>query len=120
MGERRSYRGLAGSTALHGALLALIVLGFASAPKFADSPEAIPIETITLSDLNQVTNGEKEAKPAPQPPPTPPTPPEPPQDLRAAEEPAPDAANETGAGAAAQGRADSAAQGSRGDAAAQG
>jgi hypothetical protein len=81
--ERRSYRGLAGSTALHGALLALIVLGFAGAPKFADSPEAIPIETITLSDLNQVTSGEKEAKPAPQPPPTPP------QDLRAAEEPAP-------------------------------
>jgi hypothetical protein len=70
--ERRSYRGLAGSTALHGALLALIVLGFAGAPKFADSPEAIPIETITLSDLNQVTSGEKEAKPAPQPPPTPP------------------------------------------------
>jgi hypothetical protein len=84
--ERRSYRGLAGSAALHGALLTLIVLGFASAPKFADSPEAIPIETITLSDLNQVTNGEKEAKPAPQPPPTPPTPP---QDLHAAEEPAP-------------------------------
>jgi hypothetical protein len=87
--ERRSYRGLAGSTALHGALLAFIVLGFASAPRFSDSPEAIPIETITLSDLNQVTNGEKEAKPAPQPPPTPPTPPEPPQDLRAAEEPTP-------------------------------
>jgi hypothetical protein len=88
LGERRSYRGLAGSAALHGALLALIVLGFASAPKFADSPESIAIETITLSDLNQVTNGEKEAKPAPQPPPTPPMPPRPPQDLRAAEEPA--------------------------------
>jgi outer membrane biosynthesis protein TonB len=86
LGERRSYRGLAGSTALHGALLALIVLGFASAPKFADSPESIPIETITLSDLNQVTNGEKEAKPAPQPPPTPP---QPPQDMRAADQPAP-------------------------------
>jgi hypothetical protein len=86
LGERRSYRGLAGSTALHGALLALIVLGFASAPKFADSPESIPIETITLSDLNQVTNGEKEAKPAPQPPPTPP---QPPQDVRAADQPAP-------------------------------
>jgi hypothetical protein len=86
LGERRSYRGLAGSTALHGALLALLVLGFAAAPKFSDSPEAIPIETITLSDLNQVTNGEKEAKPAPQPPPTPP---EPPQDVHAAAEPTP-------------------------------
>jgi outer membrane biosynthesis protein TonB len=87
--EGRSYWGLAGSTALHGALLALILLGFASAPRFADSPESIPIETITLSELNQITNGEKEAKPAPQPAPTPPTPPEPPRDLRAAEEPPP-------------------------------
>jgi hypothetical protein len=91
LAEGRSYRGLAGSTALHGALLALIVLGFAAAPKFSDSPEAIPVETITLSDLNQVTNGEKDAKPAPQPqpPPAPPTPPEPPQELRAADQPAP-------------------------------
>ena len=85
MDERRSYWSLAGSTALHGALLALILLGFASAPRFADSPESIPVETITLSELNQIANGEKEAQPAP----SPPTPPEPPLDLRAAEEPAP-------------------------------
>ena len=84
MDERRSYRGLAGSTALHGALLALILLGFASAPRFADSPESIPVETVTLNELNQIANGEKEAQPAP----SPPTPPEPPPDLRAAEEPA--------------------------------
>jgi outer membrane biosynthesis protein TonB len=84
--EPRSYRSLAGSTALHGALLALILLGFASAPRFADSPESIPVETITLSELNQVMNGEKKAEPAPQPPPTPP---QPPPDLRATEEPAP-------------------------------
>jgi colicin import membrane protein len=89
LGERRSYRGLAGSLSLHGALLALIVLGLASAPRFADSPESISIETITLSELNQITNGEKAGKPAPQPPTSPPTPPEPPPDLRAAEEPAP-------------------------------
>jgi outer membrane biosynthesis protein TonB len=87
--ERRSYRSLAGSTALHGALLALILLGFASAPRFADSPESIPVETVTLNELNQIANGEKEAQPAPQPAPSPPTPPEPPPDLRAAEEPAP-------------------------------
>jgi outer membrane biosynthesis protein TonB len=84
--ERRSYSGFAGSAALHGALLALILLGFASAPRFADNPEAIPIETISLSELNQIANGEKEAKPAPQPPPSAPTPPEPPPDLRAAAE----------------------------------
>ncbi len=88
MDERRSYRSLAGSTALHGALLALILLGFASAPRFADSPESIPVETVTLNELNQIANGEKEARPAPQPAPSPPTPPEPPPDLRAAEEPA--------------------------------
>ena len=76
---------MAGSTALHGALLALILLGFASAPRFSDSPESIPVETITLSELNQVMNGEKKAEPAPQPPPTPP---EPPPGLRATEEPA--------------------------------
>jgi outer membrane biosynthesis protein TonB len=75
-----------GSATLHGALLALILLGFASAPRLADSPEAIPVETVSLSELNQITNGEKEAKPAPQPAPTPP---EPPPDLHASAEPTP-------------------------------
>jgi outer membrane biosynthesis protein TonB len=74
--ERRSYGGFAGSTALHGALLALVLFGFASAPRFADIPEAIPIETVSLSELNQIANGEKDAKPAPQPAPTPPPKPE--------------------------------------------
>ena len=89
MDERRSYSSFAGSAALHGALLALLLLGFASAPKFKDSPEAIPIETVSLAELNQIANGEKDAKPAPQPPPSPPTPPEPPADLRASAEPTP-------------------------------
>ena len=78
---------MAVSAALHCALLALIVLGFASAPRFEDSTESIPIETVSMSDLNQVMNGEKDAKPAPQPP-APPEPPSPPPDLRAAQEPA--------------------------------
>jgi hypothetical protein len=78
--ERRSYSNFAGSAALHGALLGLLLLGFAGAPKFADSPDAIAIETVTLSELNQIANGEKNAKPAPQatpapPPPSTPTPP---------------------------------------------
>ena len=88
MEERRSYSNLAGSTALHGALLALLLLGFASAPRFADTPEAIPIETVSLSELNQIANGEKDAKPAPQSAPAPPPPTAPP-DLRASTEPTP-------------------------------
>ena len=86
MDERRSYSSFAGSAALHLALLALLLFGFASAPRFSDSPEAIPIDTISLSDLNEIMNGEKDAKPAPQPAPTPPTPP---PDLRASAEPPP-------------------------------
>jgi hypothetical protein len=71
---------------MHSALLALILLGFASAPRFADNPEAIPVETVSLSELNQIANGEKDAKPAPQPPPAPP---EPPPDLRSSVDPTP-------------------------------
>jgi outer membrane biosynthesis protein TonB len=90
--ERRSYWGWTASSVLHGALLALVLLGFASAPRFEDNPESIPVETVSLSQMNQAMNGEKNAKPAPEPPPRPevaPTPPEPPPDLRAAEEPTP-------------------------------
>jgi outer membrane biosynthesis protein TonB len=90
--ERRSYSNFAGSAALHGALLGLLLLGFAAAPKFADSPEAIAIETVTLSDLNQIANGEKNAKPAPQAtpaPPPPPTPTPPPKPEAATPPPAP-------------------------------
>ena len=73
----------------------LLILGFASAPKFDDSQEAIPVETVSESQLNRIMNGEKDAKPAPQPPPaprtepTPPSPPQPPPELRAAEQPTP-------------------------------
>ncbi len=90
MDERRPYWAWAASSALHGAVLALILLGLASAPKFEDSPESIPVETVSLSDLNQIMNGEKDARPAPEPPPkAEPAPPEPPPDLRPAVEPAP-------------------------------
>ena len=70
-------------------MLVLLVLGFAAAPKFEDNPESIPVETVSLSELNQIMNGEKDARPAPEPTPAPPKPPEPPPDLRPAEEPAP-------------------------------
>jgi len=84
--ERRRYWSFAGSAALHGALLAAILFGFASAPRFTDSSEAIPIETVSLSDLNQIMNGRKDAKPAP---PPAPAPPQPAEDQRASAEPQP-------------------------------
>jgi outer membrane biosynthesis protein TonB len=91
--ERRSYSAWAASSALHGALLALLLFGFASAPKFEDSPESIAVETVSQSELNQIMNGEKDARPAPLPPPapqpSPPTRPEAPPDLRASNEPTP-------------------------------
>ena len=52
--------------------------------RFADTPEAIPIETVSLSELNQIANGEKDAKPAPQPAPAPPQPPAGPARVRGA------------------------------------
>ncbi len=93
MDERRSYWAWAVSSTLHGALLLLLILGFASAPKFDDSQEAIPVDAISENQLNRIMNGEKDAKPAPQPQPPPapriePPPPSPPQP-RAAEQPAP-------------------------------
>jgi outer membrane biosynthesis protein TonB len=88
--ERRSYWSWAASSALHGALLAFLLFGFASAPKFEDSPESIPVETVTQTELNQIMNGEKDARPTPEPPPAPsPAPPVAPPDLRASEEPTP-------------------------------
>ena len=92
MEERRSYWAWAASSAIHAALLALLVFGFSIAPKFEDSPEAIPVETVSQSELNQIMNGEKDARPAPEPPPAPQpaqAPPTPPPDLRASEEPTP-------------------------------
>jgi hypothetical protein len=85
--DRRSYHGFAGSFALHGTVLALILLGLAAAPKFADSPNAVPIETVSLSDVNEVMNGEKDAKPAPPSAASTPSPPEMPPQLRASQEP---------------------------------
>ncbi len=94
MDERRAYWAWAVSSTLHGALLLFLILGLASARKFEDSQEAIPVEIVSETQLNRIMNGEEHAKPAPEPPPaprseTPPTPPEPPPELRTAEEPTP-------------------------------
>ena len=50
---------------MHLALLAVLVLGFARAPRFDDAPESIPVETITSTQLNEIMQGEKTGKPAP-------------------------------------------------------
>ena len=71
MDERRSYSSLAVSTALHGALWRCSCSASPRRRDSTDSPESIPVETISLSELNQIMNGEKDAKPAPQPPPAP-------------------------------------------------
>ncbi len=48
MDERRSYSGLGGlEHAPWRALVLLLILGFAAAPKFEDSQEAIPVETVS-------------------------------------------------------------------------
>src|SRR3954453_12323303 len=74
--EDGSHRtGLAVSGAMHLTLLAVLVFGFARAPRFDDAPESIPVETITSTQLNEIMEGEKTAKPAPTPPkPAPPKP----------------------------------------------
>jgi hypothetical protein len=93
--------GWAVSSTLHSALLIFLILGFASAPKFDDGEEAIPVETVSDTQLNQIMNGEKTAKPAPEPPPAPrtepapPSPPQPPPELRTADAPAPPPKPET-------------------------
>jgi hypothetical protein len=72
---------------MHVALLAVLVFGFAHAPRFDDAAESIPVETVTTAQLNQIMEGEKTAKPSPakpapappkaEPVPLPPTPPQP-------------------------------------------
>jgi outer membrane biosynthesis protein TonB len=102
--DQPSKAGLFVSGALHAALLAFILIGFASAPKFDDATESIPVDTITQTQFNEIMKGERDAKPvkeaptepttrqaAVEPPqvPPPPTPPPPPPELKTADEPPP-------------------------------
>ncbi len=101
MSDQPSKTGLCVSGALHAALLAFIVIGFAATPKFDDATESIPVDTVTQSQFNEIMKGERDAKPVKEPPaepttrqaaispPTVPTPPEPPPELKTAEEPPP-------------------------------
>jgi hypothetical protein len=89
LSEDTQRAGVVASSFLHAALLAFIVVGFASAPRFDDAAETIPVDTVTKDQFAAIMKGELNAKAprttapvAPQPP----TPPEAPPDLRKAEE----------------------------------
>ena len=66
MSDERNTAGYVFSGALHAGLLASVIFGFAAAPKFDDTHESIPVETISQSQFNQVMKGEPDA-PAPKP-----------------------------------------------------
>lgn len=51
----------------HALALVLLLVNFSRAPKIEDAIETVPVEMITTSDLNEITNGEKTAKPLPTP-----------------------------------------------------
>ncbi|MDR3460802.1 MAG: cell envelope biogenesis protein TolA [Beijerinckiaceae bacterium] len=63
----KNNAGFIASCAVHGVALVFLMLNFTPAPKFNDAEESVPVEMITASELNQVTNGEKTAKPLPVP-----------------------------------------------------
>ena len=97
MNDQPTKAGLYASAAMHAALLAFLVFGFAFTPKFEDASESIPVEMVTDNQLNQIMKGERDAKPVKEAPPEPPqrqaaadpqpapTPPTPPPDLKTAE-----------------------------------
>lgn len=105
MSESPQKLGYFVSGAMHLALLGLIVFGFSSSPKFDDASESLPVESVTRAEMNEIMQGEKDAKPQPTPPlppakpvqqaaaeptpPPPPTPPEPPPELKRADDPPP-------------------------------
>ena len=101
MNDQPTKAGLYASAAMHAGLLALLVFGFAFAPKFEDASESIPVETVSQNQFNQIMKGERDAKPMKEPPPEPPqrqaaadpspapTPPLPPPDLKTADAPPP-------------------------------
>jgi colicin import membrane protein len=58
----RTKPGLPISAAAHAGLLAATLIAFAQAPKFAETPETVPIEVLTDQQLNQIMKGEKTAR----------------------------------------------------------
>ena len=72
MNDQPTKAGLYASAAMHAALLAFLVFGFAIAPKFDDAGESIPVETVSQNQFNQIMKGERDAKPMKEAPPEPP------------------------------------------------
>ncbi|QLP97335.1 MAG: hypothetical protein HZY79_07935 [Rhodoblastus sp.] len=66
--DRRVDWGFVASALMHIVGIAVAGIWFSDARSFEEAQEAIPIEVVTQADLNQVTQGEKEAPAAPSPP----------------------------------------------------
>jgi colicin import membrane protein len=64
LNDQPSKSGLIASGALHAALLAAIIIGFAGEPKLDDGGDAFPVETVTQSQFNEIMKGKPDAKPA--------------------------------------------------------
>ena len=107
MNEQSTKAGLYASAAMHAALLAFLVFGFAFAPKFEDAAELIPVDTVTDNQFNQIMKGERDAKPIKEPPPAPP------QRVAAVEPPPSHPADPTDPAAGAEDRRRAAAAGRR-------
>jgi colicin import membrane protein len=70
MVELRSWHkdpGIVVSGGAHALALIFLLLNFSHAPKFDDAIETVPVEMVTTSELNEITNGEKTAKLMPTP-----------------------------------------------------
>ena len=67
MDDQPTKSGIVVSGALHAALLGAILIGFSAAPKFDDAAEAVPVETITPSQFNEIMKGERNGKLAKEP-----------------------------------------------------
>lgn len=65
--DRRVDWGFVASALMHIVGIAVAGIWFSDARSFEEAQEAIPIEVVTQADLNQVTQGEKEAPAAPKP-----------------------------------------------------
>jgi colicin import membrane protein len=59
--------GLVLSAGAHLCAFVLLIANFSRAPDIAPVQESVPVDVISSSDLNEITNGEKTAKPLPTP-----------------------------------------------------
>ncbi|HYA81437.1 MAG TPA: cell envelope biogenesis protein TolA [Methylocystis sp.] len=67
MSKPRKSPGFLISSALHAGVLTASLIAFANTPKFEDAQEALPVDVVTDSQLNQIAKGQKTAPPSPKP-----------------------------------------------------